>query len=339
MKFYDFIDKAPAIGRLVVVEGTQRALADRALEVLLDRLLPESVRELNLVRFSPEEAAESARVAEAAGAMPFLADCRVVVVSEAQTMRVPARRALWEVAQAVPEGNTLVLIDLLAPRAAAKGPEPFGVLAGRAALRIDTTANDEVRARFVEETLERLGATAQASVVDELVRGGADLAAVRNDLEKLALGGRRITLQDIEREAISVADPKAYRYAGLLTEGKLAQALAIAHELFADDPRGAAVKLLSPLAYELESIWELTWPGAVLPKRLAYRERYLRPAAARIGRGRARAAFERVVDGVAAVVTGRAGSDPEDLRNFVDRTSVEIARTIHPRTARSRSTP
>ena len=52
MKFYDFLDKEPAIGKLVVIEGTERVLADRALEVLLDRLLPSDVRELNLSRFT-----------------------------------------------------------------------------------------------------------------------------------------------------------------------------------------------------------------------------------------------------------------------------------------------
>ena len=39
MKFYDFLDKQPAIGKLVVVEGTQRVLADRAVEQLQDLYL------------------------------------------------------------------------------------------------------------------------------------------------------------------------------------------------------------------------------------------------------------------------------------------------------------
>src|SRR5579863_8753867 len=211
MKFYDFIDKAPSIGKLVIIEGTERVLAERALEVLLDRLLPPDVRDLNLARFSADEAAEAPRVAEALQAMPFLADRRVVVASDTQTMRVAARRELWEVAQNVPEGSTLVLIDLLPTRG--KGPQSFGVTAGRAALRIDTTAGEEARARFVDETLAELNAKADARVVEELARSGADLAAVRNDLEKLALGGKKITLKDFEREALSIEDPKAYKYA------------------------------------------------------------------------------------------------------------------------------
>ncbi|MGC1759131.1 MAG: hypothetical protein WA742_07230, partial [Candidatus Cybelea sp.] len=58
MKFYDFLDKQPAIGKLVVIEGTERVLAERALEVVLDRLLPVEVRELNLARFTADDAGE-----------------------------------------------------------------------------------------------------------------------------------------------------------------------------------------------------------------------------------------------------------------------------------------
>jgi DNA polymerase III delta subunit len=324
LKFYDFVDKEPAIGKLVVVEGTQRELADRTLEILLDRLLPATVRELNLARFSAEEAADAPRVAEALQAMPFLADRRVVVVNETQTMRAAARHDLWSVAQDVPEGSTLVLIDLLSPRG--KGPQSFGVLAGRAALRIDTTAGEETRARFVEETLERLGAKADPRVVDELAGSAADLTAVRNDLEKLALTAKKITLKDLEREALSIADPKAYKYASALTEGRLAEALAIADDLFVEEPRSAAVPLLSALATECNYLWELARSGGELPARARWREYALRPIARRVGARRARVAYERAVRGIEAIVTGRAGNDPDDHRALVDRITVELSK-------------
>jgi DNA polymerase III delta subunit len=323
MKFYEFLDKEPAVGKLVVIEGTERVLADRVLEILLDRLLPAAVRDLNLAKFSAEEAADTSRVAEVLQAMPFLAERRVVVVSDAQAMRAAPRRDLWEVAQGVPEGNTLVLIDLLSPRG--KGPQSFGVIAGRAALRIDTTAGEETRARFVQETLTRLNAKADARVIDELARSTADLAAVRNDLEKLALQGKKITLKDLGREALSIEDPKAYKYASALAEGRIDEALSIAHELFADEPRNAAVPLLSALATECLCLWELARTGGELPARSRWRERVLRPIARRVGERRARVAYERAVRGIEAVVTGRAGNDPDDHRTLVDRISVELS--------------
>jgi DNA polymerase III delta subunit len=324
VKYYDFIDKAPKIGNLVVIEGTERELADRALEAALDRLLPTDLRELNLERIPAADWSEASRVREAVQAMPFLADRRVVVVTDAQTLRAQQRHELFEVMETVPDGNTLVVLDLLSPRS--QRPQPLGAQAGRAALRIDTTANEETRARFIEETLRELGATAEPRVRSELARSEtADLSAVRNDLAKLALSGRKITFKDLESESLAIEDPKAYRYASALVEGKTAQALEIAQELFFSDPRGAAIPLLSALATECGLIWELSRPGGELPARHRWRERVLRPIAGRIGERRARIAYERAVRGVESIVTGTAGSDPDDHRTLIERITVELS--------------
>jgi DNA polymerase III delta subunit len=323
MKFYDFIDKQPPIGKLVIIEGTERVLADRALDVALDRLLPSDVRELNLQRFAPDEVLDASRVREAVQAMPFLADRRVVVVTDAQSLKAQPRRDLLAAAQNVPDGNTLLIVDLVSPRS--QRPEPLGALAGRAAMRVDTTANEAVRERFVMETLERLGAKAEPRAIDHLARSESDLAAVRNDLEKLALGGKKIALKDLEQEALSIEDPKAYKYASALVEGRVAEALDIAHECFANDPRGSVIPLLSALATECGYLWELARPGGELPARARWRERVLRPLARRVGERRARMAYERAVRGVEAVVSGRAGSDPDDHRTLIERISAELS--------------
>ena len=323
MKFYDFIDKQPKLGNLVIIEGTERILAERALEAVLDRLLPPDMRDLNLERFPASEWSDAARVREAVQAMPFLADRRVVVVTDAQTLKAQPRRDLWDVAQMVPDGNTLVISDLLSPKS--QRPQPFGALAGRAATRIDTTANEETRTRFITELLTELGATAEPRVIGELARSEADLASARNDLEKLALGGKKITFKELETESLAIQDPKAYRYASALVEGKIAEALDIAHEFFSNDPRGAAIPLLSALATECGLIWELARPGGELPARARWRERVLRPLAGRIGERRARVAYERAVRGVEMVVTGQAGNDPDDHRTLVERITAELS--------------
>src|SRR5579862_4652662 len=248
MKFYDFVDKEPKLGGVIVIEGTERALAERALEMVLDRLLPPDMRDLNLERFPASEWGDASRLREAVQAMPFLADRRVIVVTDAQTMKAQPRRDLLEVAQNVPDGNVLIILDLLA--ASSKRPVPLGGELGRSATRIDTSANEAARERFVKETLEALQATAEPRVIAELSRSESDLAAVRNDLEKLALGGKKITYKDLEGESLSIEDPKAYKYASALVEGKIAEALDIAQEFFSSDPRGAAIPLLSALATE-----------------------------------------------------------------------------------------
>jgi DNA polymerase III delta subunit len=322
VKFYDFLDKSPKIDGLVIVEGEDPILAQRALDAVLDRLLPEDIRALNCDVFDgPESDAIGRAAGDAVNAMPFLADRRVVVVRNCHRLRAQPRRDLWAVAESVPAGNTLVLEDLFSPAKKTK-PEPFGQLAGRKALRIDTTPNADVRERFVRETLERLGAKAQPRVVTILAESDADIGSIRNDLEKLALGGRTITVAELERESLSVEDPKAWQYAAALVDGRSAEALAIAFELFANDPRGAAVPLASALAGEFALLWELARPGGgELPPRHRWRERALRPIARRVGERRARYGYEAAVRGFEAVVTGRI----DDPRAMIELLTADLA--------------
>ncbi len=318
MKYYDFVEKAPSIGKLVIIEGTERVLADRALDLVIERVLPADMRDMNLERFPASQLDGASRVREAVQAMPFLASSRVTAVTDAQTLKAAMRRELWEVAESVPEGNTLVICDLLSPRS--QRPQPFGAMAGRSALRIDTTANEETRTRFIHETLKELGATAEPRVVDTLARSEADLASVRNDLEKLALLGKKITYKELEQESLTIEDPKAYQYAGALVEGRVAEALQIAHELFAND-RNAAVPLIYALATECGYLWELAREGGEIPARMRWRERALRPIASRVGEQRARRAYERAVSAFDSIVTGKV-DDPELV---VDMLTVELS--------------
>jgi DNA polymerase III delta subunit len=322
LKYYDFLDNQPKLAGLVVIEGDDAILAQRALDAVLDRLLPTDMRQLNCDVFDGAETDAIGRVVgDAVNAMPFLAERRVVVVRNCQRMRAQPRRDLWAVAETVPAGNTLVLEDLFPPAKKTK-PEPFGAMAGRKATRIDTSPNADVRERFVRETLERLGAKAQPRVIAALADGDADLGAIQNDLEKLALGGGTITIADLERESLSVEDPKAWHYASAVVEGRASDALAIAFDLFANDPRGAAVPLASALAGEFALLWELARPGGgPLPARHRWRERILRPIARRIGERRARYGYEAAVRGFEAVVTGRI----DDPRAMIELLTADLA--------------
>ncbi|GAC1572506.1 MAG: hypothetical protein NVS3B7_03300 [Candidatus Elarobacter sp.] len=327
MKYYEFADKAPKIDGLVIIEGEDVVLAQRALDLVLDRIIPPDVRALNCdVLEGPESDAIGRAAGDAINAMPFLAERRVVVVRNAHRMRAQPRRDLWAVAVNVPAGNTLVIEDLFPPAKKTK-PEPFGQMAGRKALRIDTTPNADVRERFVHETLERLGAKAQPRVVAMLAESDTGLGAIRNDLEKLALAGRTITVADLESESLSVEDPKAWHYAAAVVEGRGADALAIAFDLFANDPRGAAIPLASALAGEFALLWELARPnGGDLPARHRWRERTLVPIARRIGERRAKYGYEAAVRGFEAVVTGRI----DDPRAMIELLTADLANRLAP---------
>lgn len=320
MKFYEFVDKPPKIGKLVIVEGVERVFAERALALVVERLLPEAERDLNVDRFTAGELDSFAGVDAAISALPFLGTARVVIVRGAAELRADPRRELLAVAERVPDGNVLVIEDLVSP--ASKRPEPLGKQLGRAALRIDTTPSLDARERFVRETLAALDAMADPTAVAALVEGGAQLAGLRTDLEKLAIGGNVITLDAVLREALGNEDVRAYQYASAAVAGRAADALALAHEMFAADPRGAAVPLLAALAAEYGLVWEVARPDGELPLRARWRERELRMSARALGERRARLGFERAVRGFEAVVTGRA----DDPRVIVEMATAAAAR-------------
>jgi len=319
MKFYDFLDKRPTVGKLVVIEGVERLFAERALTAVIEATLPPEERDLNLDRFVATEVASFGAVEAAVSAFPFLGTRRVVVVRGAHDLRVEQRRALLKVAESVPEGNTLVIEDLVSP--ASKRPEPLAKLLGRAAMRIDTTATADARERFARETLAEIGATADVPAMRALVDGDADIAGMRTDIEKLALGGTKITLDDVRRETLVTEDVRAYHYASAAVAGRAREALALAHEMFAGD-KGAAVPLLSALAVEYGLVWELARPGGTVPAKARWRERDLRAVARALGERRAKLGFERAVRGFEAVVTGRA----DDPRVVVDLATMAGAR-------------
>jgi DNA polymerase III delta subunit len=329
VKYYEFVDRAPEIGTLAFVEGTQRELADRALATIVDRLLPADARDLNLQRFDADALDDFRPIGEAVQAMPFMGGRRVVVVNGAHLLKAEQRRELLEIAQSVPDGNTLVIVDLV--EAASKRPQPLGALAGKAAVRIDTSAPaprgrsappSDVRRRFVDELLAELGVTAEPRVVNELARSEADLSSMRNDLEKLAVGERRITYAAFERESLSVEDPKMYEYASAAVEGRAARALEVAAECFEDSPR-AAIPLLSALARECSTVWDVARVNGGVPIGVKpWREGKLRSMASSIGQKRARMMYEIAVGAFEAIVTGKAGSDLDEQRTLVERITI-----------------
>ncbi|MGA2396173.1 MAG: hypothetical protein ABSH03_22795, partial [Candidatus Lustribacter sp.] len=96
MRYYDFLDKSPKIDGLVVIEGTDSLLAQRALDSVFDRLIPDDMRALNLEVIDGPAADDLARtVADSVAAMPFLADRRVVAVRGCERRRAQPRRELW----------------------------------------------------------------------------------------------------------------------------------------------------------------------------------------------------------------------------------------------------
>ncbi len=208
-------------------------------------------------------------------------------------MRAQPRRDLWEVAQSVPEGNTLILLDLLAPR------EQRAAILRRAGRTLRPCASTRPPAKRLARASSRKrwngsNVKADARVVDELARSSAELAAVRNDLEKLALAGKKITLKDLR--ARSACRSKTRKHTDMRARSPKGESTTRSRSRTSFSPTSRAMRqcpLLSALATECLCLWELSRSGGELPARSRWRERVLRPIAQRVGERRARVAYER----------------------------------------------
>ena len=270
LKFYDFVDKQPKLDGLVIIEGRTRARAARARDAARPPAAGGPARaQLRHLRRAGDRAigAPSATRSTPCRFWPSGGSWSCAIASAcARSRGATSGRS----PKPYPPATRWCSKTSLPPAKKTK-PEPFGAMAGRKATRIDTTPNADVRERFVRETLERLGAKA-AAARDRGAR--RQRRGPRRDPERpreARARRRHDHLAALERESLAVEDPKAWQYASAVVDGRAAEALAIAFELFANDPRGAAVPLASALAGEFGLLWELARPdgGASAPPPLA----------------------------------------------------------------------
>ncbi|MEO6991123.1 MAG: hypothetical protein ABI346_03165 [Candidatus Baltobacteraceae bacterium] len=309
MTFYEFHDKPAPIPKVVVLEGNDSLLAQRALALLVERVVGPGMEALNVDRFEAAGMQSFESIASALASMPFMGNARLVVVRGAHELRADPRRALAKVAQEAPAGNVLAIEDLRPGRA--RG-ETFGSPGDT--LRLQLTADAKTRARFARETLVDLGGEATPAAHELLSKGDSDLLALRTDIEKLTLLDRPIEPADVERELTQKIERRASHAAAIVVEAGPAEAYRAAADFFEEAGRNAAFPLLAAVATDCLGVWELARRGGALPARLSWRERALRPVARQVGEAGARRRFERAIRALEALVTGKA----KDGRVLVD---------------------
>ena len=212
----------------------------------------------------------------------------------------------------------------LAAQHRARSPSGAGRPRG---LRIDTTADEgDARERFVRETLERLRREGRAARDRRAGRRHADLGAVRNDLEKLALAGKKITLAELEREALRHRGSQAVELRQRAGRRRVPKALAIADEFFANEPR-AAVPLLSRARDRVQLSVGAGAAARRDSRRAPMARAVLRPIARRVGERRARLALRtRGARSRSDRDRPRRAAIPRITAALVDRISVELSR-------------
>jgi hypothetical protein len=111
-----------------------------------------------------------------------------------------------------------------------------------------------------------------------------------------------------------------------MLDGRPAEALAVAFDLFADSSRDALIPLVSALARDLGMIWEIARPGggAGIAPRDRWRVAKMSALARRIGERRARYGYETAVRAFEALVTGRI----DDPRAAIEILTADIAAKV-----------
>jgi DNA polymerase III delta subunit len=303
MKYYDFVKRSPSLPTLIIIEGTERFFAEAAVSIITDRVIGEADRTLNVDRINATDKNAFSQIEAAAAAFAFLAPARVVLVKNVHELKTDARRAFWKMAQSIRPGNVVIVQDLVATNS--KRPEPLSKNADKHTLVIDTTVTSAIRSQFVNETLTRLSIKVGPSVVETLGNSERDLFSIVEDLQKMSLYGRTITVEDILAECLDTTETKVFEFASLLIAGRKSDALLLADELLNDD-KGTAIPMLHSLATSYLVAWELCRAnGRDISGKLAWQASKIKPYALEIGERRAKIGIERAIKGFEAIVTGK----------------------------------
>ena len=264
LKFYDFLDKEPPIGNLVVIEGTERVLADRAFEVILDRLLAAGGARPEPHPFCRGEPHRSgARPRGGAGYAVSGRAARRRRHRYANDALGAAPRSLGRRAKRAGGEHARAARSAFAALAAAGA---FGALAGRTALRIDTTAGeDDARAVRRRDACSGCGArpTRASSTSWRAAKPTSRRCATISRSSRSRASESRSRTSSAKRWRSRIQRHTSTR--ARWPKGGSPRRSPSRTNPSANDPRNAAIPLLSALATECNYLWELARPGGELP--------------------------------------------------------------------------
>ncbi len=193
----DLARKPPA--PVYVIEGEEPLLAQEAVSVLIEACIPKASRDFNYDAFAGDD--EAARNFLAlAGAYPFMAERRLVVVRRFEKLRLAERdeTALVEYLKSPSPTTVLVLVASKLDRRTnlAKLLDRNATHVGADGLRAEALPG------WVEARARGAGVTLDAAAAQRLVElAGPSLLELANEIEKLGVryaGTPRVQTQDVE---------------------------------------------------------------------------------------------------------------------------------------------
>jgi DNA polymerase-3 subunit delta len=230
-----------------VLQGNDALRRQEIYGQLVDSLLGQADRQLCLSQYDP--AVELATVLDELRTLPLLAQHRVVAIRDAEAFISANNEALTKYLKHPANCGTLILLvkKLDGRLAFSKEIPSVGQV-----ISCEAPSGAEL-VRWITDTAGRLGKTIDrqnASMLAQCV--GEDMAALRNELDKLAsyVGQRtNITAQDIAEMATNSAAPENFALSNAITRGDVKAGL---KALCAEMPtRGAEFKLLGQIAWRI----------------------------------------------------------------------------------------
>ena len=256
-----FIASPPAsLPRLIIVAGTEHVLADDVVKLVVESALPdESLRPLNADTLDALETADFSVLPERLGALPFLAQRRVVTIRNAIELRNDDRIELREAMRDLPEHAVLIVDDSGEPKPQrGKAPKDKVTSAdfatGPDSLIVNCTLDEGEREQYIEEYAPRIGATVDAGARQYLA-AFESVYEIRNALDRLALMGKKITRSAAEEYVKPPGDPKLWDLGNAVGRGDLQAALRISREMVGR-PEDATGPLIW-IAGDAQIAWEL----------------------------------------------------------------------------------
>jgi DNA polymerase III subunit delta len=264
--------------------------------------------------------------------VPFLAEHRLVIVTDLlQQPRQQRNRSargtrggqtggsidrLVEYVPNMPQTTTLLLVEAESTdRASLSRLQPIAEVK-LFPLKDERQVQEWIRTRAVSR-----GITLEPAAVQMLARGGfgGDLWTLASEMEKLALwaGDRPITDADIRRLVPSAQDSNVFAMVDAIVAGKLGAALTQLRLLQHDGAPGPYLLTMIARQYrQLIVVEDLSACGAstaTIAREVGIRSEGVVPRlvqqARRLGSGRLRAAFERIVEADVAIKRGEMSED------------------------------
>lgn len=237
--FFDELKKGN-IASCYVLEGPEEYIKRSALEALRAKLLPEGMADMNESRLRDPDA--NAIIA-AAETLPFLADKRLVIVSESGMLQGKAReydeaksaQQMVEYLKDLPPTTCLVFYM----RDKADGRKKlYAALKKTAAMVQFNTLDEREMTRWIAQQLKKLDKKISASACQKLIfTAGSDLYALNGEIQKLAAcAGEReeVTEQDIEDICVKTTAYRVYDLTATLLRGDAKTAFTLSQALIRD---------------------------------------------------------------------------------------------------------